>query len=263
MGSWRVLVMGWGLILALCLAVGSETALPAVVPPLAAAACVLVAAALASDYFGLARRATPWRGQVAASPAARARAAALEQRFRRERERGSMRTGATARALLVALAELDAWPRAADVVDFLGADALTRAHRDVVADALRALALAELGRGARARRVLDGVGPSREPVVAWARARIALCEGRTADALAATAPASGGAGGEPVLRDLALVRARLLARTGAGDDARALLAGLAGAGFRREVEALVHDREVLVGLAAQEALGLRSTYRAA
>ena len=263
MGSWRVLVMGWGLILALCLAVGSETALPAVVPPLAAAAVVLVAAALASDYFGLARRATPWRGQVAATPVTRTRAAALEQRFRREREAGSMRTGATARALLVALAELEAWPRAADVVDFLGADAMTRAHRDVVADALRALALAELGREARARRVLDALGPRPEPVVAWAWARIAMREGRVAEALAATALAADGAGGDPVVRDLALVRVRLLARTGAGDDARALLTRLAGDGFRREVEALVHDRDVLVGLAAAEALGLRSTYRAA
>ena len=74
-----------------------------------------------------------------------------------------MRTGATARALLVALAELDAWARTADVVDFLGADAMTRAHRDVVADALRGLALAESagGRGRAASSTPSAAAASR------------------------------------------------------------------------------------------------------
>jgi hypothetical protein len=204
MGSWRVLVAGWGVILAICLAVGSETSLPAVVPPLAAAALVLFAAAIASDYFGLVRRATPWRGQVVVSPHSRARTTVLEQRFTRDRAAGSVRTASSARALLVALAETNAWARAADVVDFLNADA-------------------EQIAGAAAR--------------AW------------------TEPG--------VRRDLMLLRASALARTGQGDRARGVLGDLVGAGFRREVEALLEVSDARIGLAAQEALGLRSTYRSA
>jgi len=265
MGSWRVLVMGWGAILVACLAVGTETSLPAVVPPLAAAAFVLIGAAIASDYFGLQRRATPWRGQVAASPGARARVTVLEQRFHGDRETGSLRTPTSARAYLVALAELGAWSRTAEVVDFLAADALTRPHRDVVADALRALALIELGRAAEARRLLDGLGRAgaREPVLAWVRAIQAEREGRTGEAEAIAAAAARVWAEPGVRRDLMLVRARLLARTGHGDVARCVLGDLCAAGFRRDVEALLDGGDPRVGLAAQEALGLRSEYRAA
>jgi hypothetical protein len=262
MGSWRVLVAGWGVILAICLAVGSETSLPAVVPPLAAAALVLFAAAIASDYFGLKRRATPWRGQIAASPHARARVTALEHRFARDRAAGSVRTASSARALLVALAETGAWSKSADVVDFLNADAITRPHKDPVADALRAAALIELGRAAEARRILDELR-TREPVVAWVRARQAEREGRLADAEAIAAAAARVWTEPGVRRDLMLLRATALARTGHGDRARVVLHDLVGAGFRREVEALLDGADARVGLAAQEALGMRSAYRTA
>lgn len=263
MGSWRVLVVGWGAILALCLAVGSETSLPAVVPPLAAAAFVLVGAALASDYFGLKRRATPWRGQIAPSPHARTRVAALEQRFGRDREAGSVRTPSSARALLVGLIEIGAWPRTADVVDFLAADALTRPHQDVVADALRAAAMIELGRVAEAKRLLDGLVHRKEPVIAWVRARLAEHEGRLADAEAIAGRAARIWSEPGVRRDLMIMRASLLARIGQGDRARVALLDLIGAGFRRDVEALLDGGDPRVVLVAQEALGLRSAYRAA
>ncbi|HTJ44766.1 MAG TPA: hypothetical protein VL463_21820 [Kofleriaceae bacterium] len=262
MGSWRVLVVGWGAILALCLAVGSETSMPAVVPPLAAAAFVLVGAALASDYFGIKRRATPWRGQVASSQAARMRVAALEQRFQRDREVGSVRTPSSARALLVALVETSAWSRTADVVDFLAADALTRPHQDPVADALRACALLELGRAPEAKRLLDELR-TKEPVVAWVRARQAEREGRLADA-EAIANGAAKTWTEPgVRRDLLILRASLLARIGHGDRARVVLGDLIRAGFRRDVEHMLETRDARVSLVAQEALGLRSAYRAA
>jgi len=265
MGSWRVLVMGWGAILIACLAVGSETSLPAVVPPLAAAAFVLIGAAIASDYFGLQRRSTPWRGQIAPSPAARARLAALEQRFHRDREAGSVRTPTSARAYLVGLAEQGAWSRTPEVVDFLAGDALTRPHRDVVADALRAAALVELSRAAEARRLLEGLGrnAAREPVVAWVRARLAEKDGHLVDAETIAATASKIWAEPGVRRDLMILRARLLARTGRGDRARAVLHNLIEAGFRRDVEALLDSGDARIGLVAQEALGLRSEYRAA
>jgi hypothetical protein len=267
MGSWRVLVMGWVAILVACLAVGTETSLPAVVPPLAAAALVLIGAAIASDYFGLQRRSTPWRGHVAPSPAARARATVLEQRFHRDREAGSVRTPTSARAYLVALVELGAWSRTAEVVDFLAADALTRPHKDVVADALRAAALIELGRVAEARRLLDGIhlcrAGGREPVVAWVRAILAEKDGRLAGAESIAAAASRQWSEPGLRRDLMLLRARLLARTGRRDDARGVLAHLVAAGFRRDVEALLEGGDARIGVAAQEALGLRSEYRAA
>src|SRR5437762_2664446 len=142
MGSWRVLVMGWGTILVACLAVGTETSLPAVVPPLAAAAFVLIGAAIASDYFGLQRRSTPWRGRTA-----------------------------------------------------------------------------------EARRLLDSIGRAgaREPVVAWVRAVQAEREGHAAQAEAIAAAAARVWAEPGVRRDLMLVRARLLARTGRGDVARCVL----------------------------------------
>jgi hypothetical protein len=263
MGSWRVLLAGWGAILALCLAVGSETSLPAVVPPLAAAAFVLIGAAIASDYFGLVRRASPWRGQIPPSGPARLRVAALEQRFHRDRDTGAVRTPSSARAFLIALAELGAWSRAAEVVDFLAADAITRPHKDAVADALRSAALYELGRPGEARRLLDAIGVTREPVVAWVRARAAEREGRLAEA-ETIAGAAARTWAEPGMRrDLMLLRASLLARTGKGDRARVVFGDLISAGFRREVEAVLDGGDARVELAAQEALGLRSTYRAA
>lgn len=264
MGSWRLLALGWGVLLGVCAALGLVTSLPAVIPPVAAAGVVLMGAALACDYFGFSRRALGWNGRVASSAAARARLAALEQRFVRERDHGSMSTGATARSLLVALAELGQLRRSADVVDFLHADALTRAHRDTVGDALRALALAELGRGPQARRVLGELDRrgGREPIVVWARARVAELEGRLGDAVAlyeSAVPASGALAA--VERDLALEEARVLVRVGSGEKARVLLVRVASAGWSREVAGLLDGGDARLGLVAQEALGLVTAYR--
>jgi hypothetical protein len=264
MGSWRLLALGWAGLLGVIAGLGLVTSLPAVIPPVAAAGVVLMGAALACDYFGFSRRALGWNGRVASSAAARARLAALEHRFLRERDHGSMSTGATARSLLVAMAELGQLRRSADVVDFLHADALTRAHRDPVGDALRALALAELGRGPQARRVLDDLDRhrAREPVVVWARARVAELEGRLGDALAmyASAVPESGALAAPE-RDLALEEARVLVRMGAGEKARVLLTRVASAGWSNEVAGLLDGGDASLGLVAQEALGLVTAYR--
>jgi hypothetical protein len=262
MGSWRLLALGWAALLGVIAGLGLVTSLPAVIPPVAAAGVVLMGAALACDYFGFSRRALGWNGRVASNAAARARLAALEHRFLRERDHGSMSTGATARSLLVAMAELGQLRRSADVVDFLHADALTRAHRDTVGDALRALALAELGRGPQARRVLDDLDHHREPVVVWARARVAELEGRLGDALAmyASAVPESGALAAPQ-RDLALEEARVLVRMGAGEKARVLLTRVASAGWADEVAGLLDGGDASLGLVAQEALGLVAAYR--
>jgi len=264
MGSWRLLAAGWGVLLGVTVVLGMVASLPAVVPPVAAAGVVLLGAALACDYFGFSRRAEGWNGRTASSAAARARMTALEQRFRRERDQGSMSTGTTARGLLVALAEQGQLARAGDVVDFLHAEALTRAHRDVVGDGLRALALAELGRLPQAERLLASLDGRavREPVVVWARARAAELEGRPGDALAMlerVVPEDG-----PLtapLRDLAIEQARLLVRLGAGERARVLLTRIATGGWQREVGALVGNGDPRLGLVAQEALGLVGAYR--
>jgi len=264
MGTWRLIALGWGALLATMIVAGIVTSLPAVVPPVVAASLVLFGAALAGDYFGFSRRAVGWKGKIASTPAAWARVSALELRFRRDRDQGRVGTGSTARALLVALAEIGELRRAGDVVDFLHADALTRAHRDVVGDGLRALALAELGRVPQARRLVSSLDrrAGREPVVTWARVRVAEREGRVQEALAElerAVPAHGAL--EPPLRDLALEQARLFVRSGATDRARVVLSRVASAGWRREVEALLDAGDPSLGLAVQEALGLVAEYR--
>jgi hypothetical protein len=264
MGSWRLLATGWGALLGITACVGLVTSLPAVIPPVAAAGVVLLGAALACDYFGFARRSVGWNGRVASSAAARSRLAALERRFRRERDQGAMSTGATARGLLVALAEQGQLSRAGDVVDFLHAEALTRAHSDIVGDGLRALALAELGRLPQAERVLAALDrrAAREPVVIWARARAAELEGHLAEALAMleSAVPDEGALSAP-LRDLAIEQARVLVRIGAAERARVVLARIAAGGWQQEVGALVGHGDPRLGLVAQEALGLVGAYR--
>jgi hypothetical protein len=265
MSSWRVLVAAWAGIAGIAIAVADRTSAAAVIAPVATAAIVLAGAALATDYFGLRQRRQLWTGQQRPSGPGRARIAALELRFHRDRERGAITTGATARALLFELAAIDAWARTSDVVDFLAAEALLRPTRDDVADGLRAIALAELGRIGEADRVLAGLPAARTPLLAWVRARVARRAGRTAEALAATAlvRADRVPSLDPIGRDLALVRVGLLATTGAIDHARPLLAALARDRFRPEIEALALSAPAGLAVAAQEALGLRAGYRTA
>jgi hypothetical protein len=263
MSSWRTVCVAALGIVAVA-AVGAELTSPTVVvPPMIAALVVLLAAALAVDYFGFARRQLGWDGFVASTQARRTMVTALERRFVRERKAGAVRTGATARTLLVALAEDDDLRRAADVCDFLAADAATRVHKDVVADALRVLALAELGRLAEARRVDDTLGArvSALPVVAFARGRTAECAGKLPAALAHVDRGLRGDDRRGARRDLGVMRARLLVRLGRGEDARVELDRVARGGGRRTVEALVVVEDAGVALAARQALGLAAIYR--
>ncbi len=231
-----------------------------VLPPLLAALAALITAAMSVDYFGLRRRASDWRGQVATGRAAWARMRALEERFARERRAGSVHTAATARSLLIAHAELDVLARAAAVVDFLASDVGTRLRSDPCADALRALALSELGRVAEAARIDRGLDPDATvAVVAWARARIAARAGAPARGLVALDRA-GAAPGSPVAHDLTALRARLLLRVGRADDAHRTLRALA-VDARPWVERLAADRDPAIGLAARQALSLGAAYR--
>src|SRR4051812_47298523 len=129
METWRPVIHGAIALAAFAVAGSLVVSSWVVLPPLVAALAVLVVAALSVDTFGLRRRATDWRGQAVAGRAAWARLAALEERFARERHAGSVHTAATARALLIAQAELDALAGAGAVVDFLATDVGTRWRR--------------------------------------------------------------------------------------------------------------------------------------
>jgi len=260
MGPWRPVLVGVIALVAIAAAGTAAASSWVVLPPFVAAVAVLVTAAMRVDYFGLRRRTTDWHGQVATGRAAWARMRALEEQFARERRAGSVTTATTARALLIAQAELDALGRARELVDFLATDATTRVRRDPCADALRALALAELGRPAEAARIdrdLDDVAGL--PVVAWARARIAARGGAATRGLDAIERAEASPG-SAVAHDLAALRARLLLRLGRADDAHRALCALA-ATARPWVERLASDRDAAVGLAARQALDLGAAYR--
>jgi len=264
MSSWRTFGICAAALVVTSVIGGELTSVHVVAPPLFAALLVLLVAALSVDYFGLQRRQSGWNGTIVPTAATRAMLSAMERRFRHERRIGALRTGNTARALLIGLAEHRELARAAEVVDFLATEAATRAHRDVVGDALRALALAELRRPGEAKLCLERI-PARAagvPAVAFARARLAADAGELATALKHVErglhdPARAGAA-----RDLGLLRARLLARTGRLDDARDELARIVGApGGRTSVEALVGGAEAAVAHAAREALGIATVYR--
>lgn len=265
MSSWRTFGIGAAAIVATAVVGGALTSIHVVAPPLVAALLVLVIAALSVDYFGVARRQVGWHGAVTPTAASRAMVAALERRFARERGLGSIRTGATARALLLALAEHGELRRAGDVVDFLATEAATRAHRDLVGDALRALALAELGRVPEAKLVERALGDRAGvvPVVAYARGRIAELEHRAGDGLRAVERALRDDGRRGAARDLGVLRARLLVRTGRLEDARLELGRVAAdAAGRALVERLIAgDADAGVALAARQALGLGAVYR--
>lgn len=265
MSSWRTFGIGAAAIMVTAIVGGTLTSALVVAPPMIAALAVLVIAAISVDYFGLARRATGWTGLVTPTRASRMMMIALERRFHREREAGGIRAPAVARALLISLAQHRELRRAGGVVDFLATEAATRVHRDVDGDALRALALAELGRIAEARVVDHGLGEraGAVPVVAFVRGRIAELAGELREGLGQIERGRRAARGA-VARDLGVMRARLLARSGRLEDAREELGRIAAAGDRAAVEALIApDAEVDVGvaLAARQALGLAAVYR--
>jgi hypothetical protein len=233
-----------------------------VLPPLLAATMVLTGAALSVDYFGIRRRVGDWTGTRRPGPAAWANLGALEARFARDRRRGSVHAAASARALLLAYAQLDLLGRAAGVVDCLAAESVSRFRNDVCGDALRALALSELGRGAEAAR-LDrqlGEGAGATPVVAWARARMAARRGNVADAITAIDRARA-VPGSTVAHDLAALRARLVLRIGRSDESERVLRDLAATGGRMWVEQLADDSHVPLAQLARRALGVDSAYR--
>ncbi|MCB9559855.1 MAG: hypothetical protein H6709_05190 [Kofleriaceae bacterium] len=264
MTSWRTYAIAALVIVATSVVGGELTSIHVVLPPMIAALVVLIGAALSVDYFGFSRRQLGWHGMIQPTTATRARLRALEHQFHRERRAGSMRTPATARTLLIALAEHGELRHADAVVDFLAADAATRAHADVVADALRALALAELGRLPQARLVEAALGAraGTSPVVAYARGRIAELGGAPAEALAHVERGLPRAGAATALRrDLGVLRARLLVRCGRVDDARRELGDLARGATRGAVEALIGGGDAGVAQVAREALGLATAYR--
>ena len=270
MGSWR-------LIAAILATMGMTAVLAAalispllVFPPFAAASLVLVTAALAVDYFGLARRREDWAGFASDRKQAWIRARALERRFARERAAGSPRTGWTARNLLLALAGCDRLGDAKTVVDFLCVDAVyTRVGTDATADALRAIALAELGRAGEATELCDVLTEGRTSkfaVVGYAAARVAELQRRPSEALLhvdqalRTRNLRHGAH-----RDLTLLRARILASLSRAEDATDALRDLVELGYRREVELLAETAaergNTAAARAARAALGDASPYR--
>ncbi|MBT8494638.1 MAG: hypothetical protein KJO07_16405 [Deltaproteobacteria bacterium] len=271
MAAWLVTVTGFLVLGGLAVVLGFEASPWVVWPPVASAVVVLVGAAMAVDYFGVARLRSRWRGFAGAHRQAWTRARALELRFYRQRKSGSPRTRSTARALLFAYAECDRLSDAREVVDYLGADTIySGPGADAVADALRVIALAELGRGREASELLTAIERSsrrrRLPVVSYAGARLAQIEGRHRaaveridEALARSAIESG------ARRDLALLKARSLAVLGCAHDAAEVLSELAAHGARRAVEettARAHERgEVALALAGRSALDQAAPYR--
>jgi hypothetical protein len=270
MGQWRTMAVGFMALIPVAVYGAAETSVWVVLPPLVAAALVLLVAAAAVDYFGIARRRVGWSGVSADPRRAWMRARALEHRFDVQKRRGSPRTSWTARSLLVALAECDRLDEAGAVVDFLSADALTaRVGADATADGLRAVALAETGRLDDARaliRALDGSRRARrQPITGYAAARVAELDRRPADALARADEALRRAPTAAARRDLDIVRARALVGLNRGPEAVAALGTLVAAGWRHEVEQLGdHARsrgQTALALACREALSAAAPYR--
>jgi len=242
-----------------------------VIPPLVAALAVLFVAALAVDYFGMARRRHGWAGVGVNPRRAWLRARILERRFGRQKAKGSPRTAWTARSLLLALAECDRLDDATGVVDFLGADAVyTRVGSDATADALRAVALAETGRLDQARDLCGALEESRLrrtlPVVAYACARVAELDRRPGEALERVDKALQQRRlPETARRDLLILRARALVAMAQAHDAAEVLGGLVVDGWQREVEQLADNARSRgnagLALAARTALCKATPYR--
>jgi hypothetical protein len=271
MAAWLLTITGFLVVAGLAAVFGLDVSPWVVWPPVVSAGVVLTAAAMAVDYFGVARLRSSWRGFSGGHRQAWGRARVLETRFFRQRKAGSPRTRSTARALLLAYAECDRLGDAREVIDYLGADTImSGAGADAVADALRVIALAELGRGQEAHNLLDAIERSnrrgRLPVVAFAAARLAQIEGRHRSAIERIDGALERKSMEPgARRDLEILKARSLAILGCAHDAAEVLAALAARGAKRAVEEVTeraHQRgEVALALAGRSALDQASPYR--
>jgi len=271
MGSWRFIAIAIAGLVPMLVIGASHTSILLVGPPLMAAALVLLVAAMAVDYFGLTRRTDRWGGFDNDPRRAWTRARALEMVFQRQKSAGSPRTAATARSLLLALAECDSLADARGVVDFLGADAVyTRVGSDATSDALRAVALAELGRLDEARQLCEALGTNRRSrrmiVVAYATCRVAELDRRYSDALVEA---------ERVVddrrlrtgarRDLQLLRARVMVHLAKTEQATTLLAELVAQGYRHEVERIAESAsergQTAISMSARAALADAAPYR--
>lgn len=253
-------------------AVGSVLATPMMVwPPVLAAIVVLTGAALAVDYFGAFRRRDGFSGLDLDPRRAWARATVLSRRFERQRRRSSPQTGWTARALLMALARADRLKEAGAAVDFLAVDAITaRVGADVAADAVRAVALAELGRFDESDRIMGALRQDRFrghlPIVGYAEARCLQRRGQLRKALDAVERAlAGPRAPEAISRELRFLRGRLLALLGKGEAAVACFDALHREGLSEEL-ARVATRatergEAAVAMAIRQATGDAAPYR--
>ncbi len=270
MGTWRVIALLGAAVLAGAAAVAWRAGTWVVLLPALAAVGVLAAAALAVDYFGLFRRREDWAGIADDPRAAWLRSRAHATRFRGLKQGGSPRTPRTARSLLLSLAECDRLCDAGEVVDFLGADAVfARVGADSTADAMRAVALAELGRLDEARKLAGKLFAARRcarrPVVRFAWARVAELDRRPQQALDQVDDRLLRRSPRALRRDLQFLRARALVRVGRSEAAADSLRSHIDIGGRRDVERFAErSRErgdAGVALAAARALSAAAPYR--
>lgn len=269
MSSWRVLLAGAVAAMTAAVLAGCYAGTWVVLPPVVAAVGVLAAAAVAVDYFGLRRRREAWVGMPADPRPAVLRARALAPRFYRMQHTGSPRAPAVARSYLLALAECDRLRDAGGVVDFLSADAgFSRVGDDPTADAVRAIALAEIGRLADARRLAGTLIASRRArrhaVVAYAWARVAVADGRAREAIERIDDALARRCSAAVRRDLIVLRARACLGRGQLDAAADSLRRLLADGRRRELEQLADAARAddpRLAMAASRALSADAPYR--
>jgi hypothetical protein len=242
-----------------------------VLPPLLAAAGVLFIAAMSVDYFGVARKREHWGGFGTNPKRAWKRANKLHLRFTAQREVGSPNTPWTARALLISLAECDRLDESSDLIDFLSADAVfSRITNDVTADALRAVALAELGRHQESRELCEELVkcPNRkcQPVVAYAKASIFFRRRRYQEVIEEVEKVVDRKSlPKPARRDLQMLQARALVSLSRSHDATVVLAKLVSEGWRREVEHMgnraFHKGDSMLASAVRSAMGMANPYR--
>ena len=271
MGSWRFIAIAVAALVLVLVIGASHISILLVGPPLLAAGLVLFVAAMTVDYFGLSRRTDRWAGFDADPRRAWTRARALDLVFLRQRAAGSPRTASTARSLLLALAECDSLGDARGVVDFLGADAIyNRVGSDATSDALRAIALAELGRHGEASELCDALSANRRSrrmvVVAYARCRVAELDRRYSEALVeADRVIEAGHLRVGARRDVQLLRARVMVHLSRTEQATTLLLELVAQGYRHEVERiaeLASERgQTAISMSARAALLDAAPYR--
>jgi hypothetical protein len=269
-GTWRVIAVFCVATVAAAAAIAWHAGTWVVLLPMLGAVLVLGAAALAVDYFGLLRRRNDWGGSADDRRRASVRVRAHARQFRILKEQGSPRTSRAARALLLSLAECERFGEAEPVVDFLAADAVfTRVGTDPVADAMRAIALAELGRLDDARKLAGKLLASRSgrrhSVVRYAWARVAQLDRRPGGALEQLDNRLIRCAPRGLRRDMCLLRARALVKLGRAEQASESLRDLCREGRRGDVERLAeYSRErgeAALAVAATHALSLASPYR--